>query len=243
MRWRDGVDPGYLAATLILIVGSAASLSLDVVGAGFGIKGDEATYVSMALSAAYDGDLAYERRDLERFYEIYRTGPEGIFLKRGRQPSLRLQGRWPLVTIASSPAAETDRLYFGKSYIYAVAAAPFVRLAGLNGLLLFHVVLMVGVLVAAYRFLAAQSPPAVALTYALGFVGVSILPLYTIWLTPEVFNVVLVSSAYFLWFYKEVAPPATGRLGRLIRGPTSDVLAAVLLGLATFSKPTSVLLI
>ena len=56
----------------------AAALSVDVVKTGFGIKGDEATYVSMALSLAYDHDLTYQRRDLDRFYGLYRSGPTGF---------------------------------------------------------------------------------------------------------------------------------------------------------------------
>jgi len=120
VRWRGDVDPGYLVATIILIVGAAAALSVDVVRSGFGVKGDEATYVAMALSAAYDGDLAYERRDLERFYQIYRGGPEGIFLKRGGQARLEVGGEWPFVSVRSRPTAETDRLYFGKAYVHAL---------------------------------------------------------------------------------------------------------------------------
>ena len=73
------------AGAVLLVVALAAALSVDVVKTGFGIKGDEATYVSMALSVAYDHDLTYERRDLDRFYGLYRSGPDGIFLKRGKQ--------------------------------------------------------------------------------------------------------------------------------------------------------------
>lgn len=242
-RGRHDVDPGYVAATLLLIVGAWAALSVDVVRAGFGVKGDEATYVAMALSAAYDADLAYQRGDLERFYEVYHAGPEGIFLKLPGRLDLDVEAGWPFARIGSVPIAASDHLYFGKAYIHAVLAAPFVRLAGLNGLLLFHVLLMVAVFLAAYRFLAALSPPSVALPYALAFFGVSIVPLYIVWLTPEIFNVAFVFLAYFFWFYKEVAPPATHRLGRWARGPASDVIAALLLGLATFSKiPNAVLI-
>ena len=49
--------------------------------------------------------------------------------------------------------------------------------------------------------------------------------------------------AYFFWLYKEVAPPADGRLAAFMRGRGSDVLAAILLGMATFSKPLNVLLV
>ena len=226
MRWMRKLDLGHVAIALLLIVGSGGALTVDIVKSGFGVKGDEATYVSMALSVAYDGNLAYERRDLERFYEIYGAGPDGLFLKRG--------SRW---------AVEDDRLYFGKAYVHALAAAPFVRLAGLNGLLLLNVVLMACILLGAYQFLAARSSPSIALPYALAFFGISIVPLYAVFLTSEIFNVTMVFLAYFFWFYKEVAEPATGRLGRFLRGPGSDVIAAVLLALATFSKPYNVLLI
>ena len=223
MRW----NPGYVAAALLLIFGSCAALSLDVVRAGFGLKGDEATYVAMALSAAHDGDLVYEARDVRRFFRIYQSGPEGIFLKRG--------------------AGERDRrgrLYFGKAFVYSILAAPFVRVAGLNGMLLFHVVLLAGMLLAACVFLAARSPGGTALAWSAAFFGVSIVPLHALFLSSDFFHVACVSFAFFLWFYKDVAPPpGRGRWAAWLRGPGADVAAAVVLGLATFSKPTHVFLI
>ena len=222
IRW----NPGYIATALVLIFGSCAALSIDVVRSGFGIKGDEATYVAMAMSAAYDADLAYEPRDIQRFFRVYQGGPSGIFLKRG--------------------AGEHDRrnrLYFGKAFIYSVLAAPFVRIAGLNGMLLFHVLLLAGMLLAAYVFLAARSPDGIALAHSAAFFGVSIVPLHALFLSSDFFNVASVAFAYFLWFYKDVAPPGHGRWAAWLRGPGSDIAAAVVLGLATFSKPTHVFLI
>src|SRR5207245_6983205 len=61
-----------VVGVVLLVVGLAAAVSVDVVKDGYGIKSDEATYVSMALSAAYDYNLTYERRDLERFVGLYR---------------------------------------------------------------------------------------------------------------------------------------------------------------------------
>ena len=222
IRW----NPGYIATALVLIFGSCAALSIDVVRTGFGIKGDEATYVAMTMSAAYDADLVYESRDIQRFFRIYQGGPSGIFLKRGEGEHDR-----------------RNRLYFGKAYIYSVLAAPFVRIAGLNGMLLFHVVLLAGMLLAAYVFLAARSPGGTALAFSAAFFGVSIVPLHALFLSSDFFNVASVSFAYFLWFYKDVAPPAQGRWAAWLRGPGSDIAAAVVLGLATFSKPTHVFLI
>src|SRR5476651_2082048 len=120
---------------VILIVALAAAISVDVVKTGYGVKGDEATYVSMALSLAYDHDLTYERKDLDRFYGLYRAGPDGIFLKRGKQLRLRLDGEAPFVHELKTPDKRADRLYFAKAMLYPIVAAPFVRLFGLNGFL------------------------------------------------------------------------------------------------------------
>ena len=137
----------------------------------------------------------------------------------------------------------TDRLFFGKAFIYPVMVAPLVWMAGLNGMLLFHVMLLAGVVFAGYRFAAARSPAAPALAFVLGFLGVSIVPLYMVWLSSDFFNFALVFFAYFAWFYKEVASSSTKTSGWWRRGAWSDVLAAVLLGLATFSKLSHALLI
>lgn len=222
-RRHPFVDPGLLVVLLLTVAGSAAALSIDVVEATDGVKGDEATYVSMALSAAYDGDLEFESGDLSRFYRIYADPPDGLFLKRGAGPGYE------------------GRLFFGKAYLHAVVAAPFVRLFGINGLLLLNVLLLGGICGAGYMFLSWRAPSSVAVAFTLAFAGASITPLYLVWLTPELLNVALVFCAYFLWLYKEVADtswefrPAVR--SRWLLGPGSDVAAALLLGLATFSKP------
>ncbi len=220
------LDAGVVVTAAMLVVGCGAALSMDAVRTTGGLKGDEATYVAMALSVAYDGDLAYEARDVERFYQIYHDGPQGIFLKQG-----------------GGSRRAGDRLYFGKAYVYSVLAAPFVRLAGLNGLLVLHVVLLVGVVLLGYRFLAAYSPRGLSFAYALGFFGVSIVPVYAVLFTSETFHVAGVVYAYFLWFYKDVAPPDAAGAATRLRGRWTDVAAAVVLGLVTFSKPLNVLLI
>ena len=197
----------------------------------------------MALSLAHDGDLVYERQDEERFFSVYNGGPSGIYLKKGVRSSFEVDGAFPFIHRNTSLEDRDDRLYFGKAYLSSVFAAPFVWVAGLNGLLWFNVVLLAAVVFVAYRFIAARAPVSVALPYALAFVGASIAPLYVVWLSSEVFNFSLVFFAYFLWFYKEVAAVPTTRIGRWLRRPSSDLAAAVLLGLAVFSKFTPALLI
>jgi hypothetical protein len=244
-RSAPRIRPSGAAVTgaILLAITLCAAISIDVVKTGFGIKGDEATYVAMALSVAHDRDLSYDRRDLERFWGLYRAGPDGIFLKRGKQWHVRLGGSPPYVHVTRTPDARGDRLYFAKAMIYPVAAAPFVWLFGLNGLFVFHVLLLFGVCVCGYQFLAAQARPGqegAALACALAFVGASVVPVLAVFLTSDTFNFALVFYAYFLWLYKEVAPAGGSRF---LRSQTSDVCAAILLGLATYSKPHNALLI
>ncbi len=231
---------GAAVAAVLLIVTLAAAISVDVVKTGYGVKSDEATYVAMALSLAYDHDLAYERRDLERYFGLYRYGPDGIFLKRGKQLRVRLQGAPPFLRLIKAPDPRADRLYFGKALLYPLVAAPFVRVLGLNGLLVLHVLLLFGVCACGHAFLAARSRPGPALLFTLAFVGASCVPVYIVFLAPEILNFALVFFAYFLWLYKEVAPERG--LG-FLRGTGSDVVAAILLGAATYSKPSHALLI
>src|SRR5437764_2941398 len=118
------------AGAVLLVIALAAALSVDVVKTGFGVKGDEATYVSMALSLAYDHDLTYQRRDLDRFYGLYRSGPDGIFLKKGKQLRIRVNGDPPFVHEIKTQDTQTGRLFFAKAMLYPIVAAPFVRRLG-----------------------------------------------------------------------------------------------------------------
>jgi hypothetical protein len=209
-----------LTAGALLIVALAAAISVDVVKQGYGVKADESVYVAATLSAAYDGDLIYQRRDLDRFVGLYRSGPEGIFLKR----------------TANTP---DDRLHFAKALIYPVVAAPFVRVFGLNGFLVLNVLLLFVVGVCGYMFLRARSSPAAALTFTIAFIVATCVPVYVVFLMPEIFNFTLIFVALFVWLYKEVKPDIQGFLA----GPQSDLLAAILVGVATYSKPNHALFI
>lgn len=225
-----------LVGLVLLVIALSAAVSMDVARGLYGIKGDESTYVAMTLSVAYDGDLSYQRRDLERFWGLYKQGPEGIFLKKGKQFRLRVRGTPPFVRVFNSREdARTDRLYFAKAMAYSIAAAPFVRVFGLNGFLLFNVLLLAAVCLCGYLFLRATSPPAASLAFVLAFFGVSIVPVYLAFLTPEIFNLALVFVAYFLWLYKAVANPVPRWLG----GVGSEIAAAMLLGVAAYMKPTN----
>ena len=222
-----------LVGAVLLIVGLAAAMSIDVIPAGYGVKSDEATYVGMTLSLAYDHDLAYQRRDLDRFWGLYKTGPEGVFLKAGKTLRIRLNSSPPFLHVTKLADPRTDRLYWGKAFIYSVFAAPFVRILGMNGFLVFHVLLLFVVCLCGYQFLRARSRPGPAMLFTLAFVGAAVVPVYAVFLMPDLFNFALVFVAYFFWLYKEVAPTRN----RWLDGNGSTVIAAILIGLATYSKP------
>jgi hypothetical protein len=234
--WRR---PDVMVGAIVLAVLLSAALTFDTVRNGYGIQGDEGTYTAAALSVAYDYDLAFDRHDLERYWTYFSQGPDGIFLQRPRG-EWRLTDSFPFVRFRVYASPPGDRLYFAKAFIYSVFAAPFVRAFGTNGFLVFNILMLALVAWCGYEFLAARGtsrPAAGALSLA--FVGISVVPIYVLWMTPEVFNLSLVFYAYFLWLYKEVAPGplADTRLTRFLFGRGSDIAAAVLVGIVTFSKP------
>jgi len=221
--WRLGAST--TAAIGILLF--TWSVSLDMVKAtGGGFFGDAATYYTLGHSLAGDFDIEFQRTDLSRVWEEFPTGPEGLFLKRGRDA----------------------KLFFAKSYIYPLFAAPFIWLFGTNGFLVFHALLMTGCFLCAYSFLAARSHPVSALIFAFAFLFVSLVPVYMVQLTPDFFIFAIVLFGYYFWCYKEVAgaTPEEARPSRRTRwllSPRSDTVAAVLLGVSVFAKPTNIALI
>ena len=115
------------------------------------------------------------------------TGPEGIFLKKGKQVQVGPSGRFPFLW-STTPDPRDDRLYYAKSYIYPLFVAPFVLVFGTNGFLVFHALLLSVCLACGYTWLKATSPPGVAFGYAFAFLFASAAPVYLVWLTPELFN-------------------------------------------------------
>ena len=223
MAWRLGASS--TAAIGIVLVAWAVSLDVVKVNEN-GFFGDAATYYTLGHSLADDFDFEYEKQDLARVWEEFPSGPEGLFLKRGAD----------------------SHLYFAKSYIYPLFASPFVWMFGTNGFYVFNALLMTLSFACAYAFLSARSHPVAALVFAFAFVFVSVAPIYMVQIGPDFFNFAVVLFAFFFWCYKEVAgpaplAPAMSWRTRWLLSPRSDVIAAALLGVAMFSKPTQIMLI
>ena len=238
------VRPGLLLTAVLLCVYGALALTVDFPRAAMGIQSDEATYYMMGHSLAEDGDLTYRREDLVRVWREFPSGPTGVFLKKGTDIlDAGFMRRPPFFWTRTQDDPDQTRLFFGKSFIYPVAAAPFVKLFGTNGFLVLHALLLALVVWCSFLFLHARMPAPVAALLAGAFVLVTVVPVYFVWITPELFNFSLGVLAYFCWLYKEVAAPApVTRRMRWVMSGKSDLVAALLLGIATFSKPWSAFL-
>ena len=224
------LGPGLLLAALFLCVYGSLALSVNFPKAAYGFQSDEATYYMMGYSLAEDGDLAYRKEDLVRVWREFPSGPSGVFLKKGR-------------TLQGAPDPDPSRYYFGKSFIYPLVAAPFVKVFGTNGFLVLHAILISIVLLCSYLFLHARARAATSALLAGAFVMASVVPVYFVWIMPEVFNFSLALLAFFCWLYKEVADPARSpRATAWLFTRRSDLVCAALLGIDTFSKPTNALL-
>jgi len=238
------VRPGLLLAAFVLCVYGGLAVAVDFPRAVMGIHADDATYYMLGHSIAEDGDITYRREDLVRVWKEFPSGPTGVFLKKGSDVlEAGLMRRFPFVWTRTQADPDQTRLFYGKSFIYPLFAAPFVKIFGTNGFLVFHALLLALVVWCGFLFLHARMPATAAAMLMAAFVLVTIVPVYFVWISPEVFNFALGLLAYFCWLYKEVAPPAhvTPRM-RWLMTSRSDVAAAILLGIATFSKPPNALL-
>ena len=222
--------PGLALAGIFFCIYGALALVVDFPRAAYGFHSDEATYYMMGHSLVEDFDLAYRREDLVRVWKEFPAGPAGVFLKHGR-------------TLSGKPDPDPNRMYYGKSFVYPLFAAPFILIFGTKGFLVLHACLLALVLLSGYLFLHARSGPWPSAILAAGFVMASAMPVYFVWIMPELFNFSLAFLAYFCWLYKEVASPErTPRGTAWLFTPRSDLVMAILLGIATFSKPTNALL-
>jgi hypothetical protein len=222
--------PGLILAAVFFCLYGALALTVNFPKAAYGFQSDEATYYMMGYSLVLDHDLEYRKEDLVRVWKEFPAGPAGVFLKKGQR-------------VGGGADPDTQRLYYAKSFIYPLFAAPFIRIFGTNGFLVLHAILLSLVLLCGCLFLHARSGPWTSAILAGAFVMASVVPVYFVQIMPEVFNFSLAMLAYFCWLYKEVASPARSPRGTAwLFTSRSDLVAAVLLGILTFSKPTTALL-
>ncbi len=205
--------PGWVL--LVAALGAAAYSAAIVPSEPLGPT--EVTYRLQAESLAWDGDLAYEERDRLRFAEKPWTDGEAKVLVSLDRDGLRYQRPMP----------------------YALALAPFVRIAPVRGPAILNLLLLTGLALALCARLGRDSPRSAPYwTVALLF-GTPVFA-YARAAWAELFVAALLAGAY--WLTRDQAPP--DELPQMARPKASPVGAAgrwiavgVLSALAVLHEP------
>ena len=222
-------DNAGLAAIFLIFaffLGFSLSVNLPAIHQGF-LFADQATYYSITQSLAIDGDIEYTKKDLIRYEHDFPARPLGLFLKKGKD----------------------DRLFYAKSFAYPLFAAPFVRIFGPNGAIVFHSLLLLLLLLMGHAYFSLSNSSSLSLITVISFLFASVAWVYCLWISPDFFNLFLVFTILFLWLYKhkieESANPdiKPGKIRSFLQSDWSDYLAGVLIGIAVFSKPPNVVLL
>jgi hypothetical protein len=220
----------FLPIILIFIffLGVSLFINFPTIHEGF-LFADQAIYYSMTQSLAQDGDIEYEKKDLIRYYEVFPSGPLGIFLKKGKD----------------------GKLFYAKSFAYSMCAAPFMRLFGVNGAFVFHAILLLLILLMGQAYFSWSNSPPLSLLIVLTFLFASVACVYFLWISPDFFNLFLIFTILFLWLYKHKSRessvqnnlPGPGKFQAFLLSDWTDYLAGFLVGLAVFSKPPNIVLL
>jgi hypothetical protein len=175
-----------------------------------GFLGDEATYLMLAESLAWDGDLRYGRADYDRFVAHWGQPPEGLILQ-------------------SADGGRT--LHYGKPVLYPLAIAPFVRLAPARGAAIANALYLAlaGLAAAlALRRVAGDAAPWLAAAFLFASVAFA----HVFWAHADLFLMCLVAAALAL---VHAAPEDGGAAER--RGWLRWSAAGVLLALVLAARP------
>lgn len=141
-----------------------------------GFAGDETTYLMQAQSLAWDLDNRYTPADHERFVRLLGLPPEGVIL----------QSR-----------DEGATLVYAKPLSYAVAIAPFVRLAPRRGPAVANALFLAAAALAAARALSRRLGPPAPLWVA-AWVFASVAFAHVFWAHADLFLMSLVALALAL---------------------------------------------
>ena len=209
---------GLLSAGLVVI-----ALTTDLPNiCGGRFWGDGATYHAMAWSLAEDLDIRYEARDVFRSRREFSEGPQGVFLKRS-SGGFMVDAPRGFPWLRRVPPKE-PRIYFAKPFVYPLFAAPLVRLFGTHGLLLTNALALAVALMLGYGILRRDATPGRALGASAALILGTVAPLYLLWPAPEALGVGLAAAGLYAW--RRDWP----------------WVAAVVFGIAAYSKPPNVLL-
>jgi hypothetical protein len=152
------------------------------------LVGDEATYAMQAASLAWDFDLAYTRKDYDRFVAQWGGPPDGVILQSGDGGA---------------------HITYGKPFLYALAVAPFVRLSPLRGALVANLLMLAAATVLAARTLRQRAGPLAPLAVAILLFG-SVAFAYVFWVHADIFLLAATAAGYALAYGADRTRPRQG---------------------------------
>lgn len=165
---------GWAVLVLLLLLTLIGAVRLD--RTQLPLLGDEATYAMQASSLVHDFDLAYTRKDYDRFVATWGVPPEGLIL----------QSR-----------SGSDRLVYGKPPLYALVIAPFVAVAPARGPVVANALLLAAAALLAARALRNRIGPAAPL-WVTTFVFASVAFAYVFWGESDLFLFAAVTAGLAL---------------------------------------------
>lgn len=185
--------------------------------------GDTSTYYMQTQSIANDFDIQYEQKDLQRTLENkFDDLPAGLFLIKNAY----------------------GNYFYGKEYSYALFSAPFYKILGNNGILLFNSLMFFSMIYMGYLFLKRKNSDVVALIFSILYFFASIAFLYILWIHAEIFNMFIITLGFFLWYrYTEINSQTEDDTGKTSQRQNNLLFtAAFVFGLAAYAKIPNVFL-
>ena len=164
---------GWAVLGCLLLATLLGTLAFDRTGRP-SLIGDEATYAMQAASLAWDFDLAYTRADYDRFVAQWGGPPDGVILQ-SRDGGAHIT--------------------YGKPFLYALVAAPFVRLSPQRGALVANALLLAAAALLAARTLrlrAGALAPAAVTVLVFGSVAFA----YVFWVHADVFLLAAAAAGF-----------------------------------------------
>lgn len=202
--------PGRILAVFAIFL-LAMPFALLLPGSPASLKADEAAYYMMASSLAFDGDTRFETEDLERLFAEF--------------PNRRTSN---LVVMSVD---EWQTIHYGKPHVYSLAAAPFVRVLGYRGLILFNLLLFLGCVVCVERFLRREEDPGRSLLFAVLFLLLGATWSYAFWIQPEILSMFCVAGALALGLRRP------NEVGASLPTGLATACSGAFLAVGVFNKP------
>jgi hypothetical protein len=204
------VRPRITTIVLPLLVLAAFSVLGVLRGSFSSVIGDEGTFLAMAESVARDGDLTFDAADRDRLRQAEGEGRQTVILQ---QTGMGIS--------------------YSKPVVYPLLVAPFYRLMGDLGLVLFNALAMGAALALAWGVLRRKSSPDEAWLTLWTFFGAGVLPAYLVFKMPDLFQVALATAGLSLALAAVRGAPATApdAIDRLLAGHWAPLVGGVFLGL------------